>query len=130
MAAIAAGIFFLAVSPSTVLEEITYFPILLRAHVDLGTRLAPFAQGHTLITGETGALPYYSNWVTYDFLGLGTNRLSPATLTVSELRAHSPRPDSSVRQFSGARGCRRDGQSGSIGGQPGLPALSQAVKPI
>jgi hypothetical protein len=90
IAAIAACIFFLALSVSGLIYGVAYFPTLRRAQIDLGTRLAPYASGHTLLTGEAGALPYYSGWTTYDFLGLGTNAFARAPMTVADLRRIHP----------------------------------------
>ena len=71
------GVVFLAsVSFGWVSDALTYFPYLRAAHVDLGRRLAPFAAGHTLLIGDAGAVPYYSGWVSYDFLGLCTNEIA------------------------------------------------------
>jgi len=67
-----------------------YFPYLSRAHVDLGTKLAPFARNHTLLIGDAGAVPYYSGWVSYDFMGLCTNKIAKDGLTVNGLQEMQP----------------------------------------
>jgi hypothetical protein len=90
IAAISAAIFFLVLSVSGLIYGVAYFPTLRRAQIDLGERLAPYASGHTLLTGEAGALPYYSGWTTYDFLGLGTNAFARAPMTVADLRRIHP----------------------------------------
>jgi len=90
IAAIACTVFLLGLSPSGLVGGITYFPALRRAQVDMGRRLAPFSQDHTLFTGEAGAIPYYSGWQTYDFLGLGTYTFARNGLTLDELRRIHP----------------------------------------
>jgi hypothetical protein len=90
IAAVAAAIFFLVLSVSGLIYGVAYFPTLRRAQIDLGQRLAPYASGHTLLTGEAGAIPYYSGWITYDFLGLGTNAFARAPMTVADLRRMHP----------------------------------------
>ena len=90
IAAISAAIFFLVLSVSGLIYGVAYFPTLRRAQIDLGQRLAPFAAGHTLLTGEAGAIPYYSGWTTYDFLGLGTNAFARAPMTVADLQRIHP----------------------------------------
>lgn len=88
--AIACSVFLLGLSPSGLISGIAYFPDLLRAQVDLGRRLAPFAPGHVLFTGEAGAIPYYSGWTAYDFLGLGTYSFARNGATLDELERIHP----------------------------------------
>jgi hypothetical protein len=90
IAAILAGIFLLAISAGALRYAATYFPGLQRAHADLGRRIAPFAPDHVLFTGEVGAIPYYSGWVTWDFYGLGTHGSSPRTVTLTQLQQLHP----------------------------------------
>jgi hypothetical protein len=52
--------------------------------------LAPFAAGHTLIAGDVGGIPFYSNWQSYDFAGLGTNSIAQHGLTVPTLESLHP----------------------------------------
>ncbi len=59
---------------------ISYGGRLDRSYVDLGKRLEPFAGSRSMITGEGGALPYYSGWRNYDPIGLGTKRSEPLEL--------------------------------------------------
>ena len=90
ISALLACLFVLAFSPSEILRQIKYPANIARAHFDLGKRLAPFAANHTLITGDVGGIPYYSNWFTYDFLGLATNSIAQHGLTVADLQRLHP----------------------------------------
>ncbi len=63
---------------------LTYGQRLQYSYVDLGKRLAPF-QGHTMVTGEGGSLPYYSSWRNFDPLGLGTRRGSEGQIDFLEI---------------------------------------------
>jgi hypothetical protein len=80
----------MCVTPSDVTELLPYFPYLQRAHMDLGKRLSPFARNHTLMLGDAGAVPYYSNWVSYDFLGLCTSSVAKNGMTEDFLRTIHP----------------------------------------
>jgi hypothetical protein len=90
IAAIVAGISLLLILPANLIYGATNFLITRRSHVDLGQRLAPFAQDHVLLTGAAGAIPYYSGWVTYDFLGLATNRFIAPAITLPQLQHIHP----------------------------------------
>jgi hypothetical protein len=57
---------------------------------DLGRRLTSFTPDHSLITADIGAIPYYSNWTSYDSYGLGTYRIIRVGLTVPLLRELRP----------------------------------------
>jgi hypothetical protein len=89
-AATIAALFLLAVSPTELLRQLKYPANIARAHFDLGKRLAPFAAGHTLIAGDVGAIPFYSNWFTYDFLGLATNSIAQHGVSVATLQQMHP----------------------------------------
>jgi hypothetical protein len=90
IAAIVAGISLLLILPANLIYGATNFLITKRSHIDLGRRLAPFAQDHVLFAGAAGAIPYYSGWVTYDFLGLGTNRFMAPAITLSQMEHIHP----------------------------------------
>jgi arabinofuranosyltransferase len=89
-AALIAALFLLALSPADLLKQIKYPANIARAHFDLGKRLAPFAPNHTLIAGDVGGIPFYSNWFSYDFLGLATNSIAQHGLTVAALQQIHP----------------------------------------
>jgi hypothetical protein len=89
-AATIAALFLLAFSPSDILRQIKYPANIARAHFDLGKRLAPFAANHTLIAGDVGGIPYYSNWFSYDFLGLATNNIAQHGLSDATLEQMHP----------------------------------------
>jgi hypothetical protein len=89
-AAIIAALFLLAFSPSDILKQLKYPANIARAHFDLGKRLAPFAANHTLIAGDVGGTPFYSNWFSYDFLGLATNSIAQHGLSVTTLNQMHP----------------------------------------
>jgi hypothetical protein len=89
VAAIVAAITLLFVVRGNLIFGATNFLVTKRSHNDLGRRLAPYAPNHVLFTGAAGAIPYYSGWVTYDFLGLATYRLTPA-MTLSQLQRIHP----------------------------------------
>jgi hypothetical protein len=84
------ALFLLAFSPVDVLRSIKSPCTLGRAHLNLGHRLEPYAGGHTMIAPDIGGLPYYSNWFTYDFLGLGTNGIAQHGITVASLQQMHP----------------------------------------
>jgi arabinofuranosyltransferase len=71
-AVVLAAICLFATSTGFLRQELKYFPYLIQSDLDLGRKLAPFAQNHTLFTGDAGSIPYYSGWVTYDAFGLAT----------------------------------------------------------
>jgi arabinofuranosyltransferase len=85
-----AALFLLAFSPSDLLKELKYPANIARAHFDIGKRLAPFAPNHTLIAGDVGGIPFYSNWFSYDFLGLATNSIAQHGLSVATLYQMHP----------------------------------------
>jgi hypothetical protein len=87
--AIAAVLLFSITVPYLV-TALNYFPYRTQADIDLAQRLAPFAEGHTILTPNAGAIPYYSNWFSYDFFGLGTYRIGPDKLTVDYLKQIHP----------------------------------------
>jgi arabinofuranosyltransferase len=89
-AALIAALFVLAISPTELLRQIKYPSNIARAHFDIGKRLAPFAANHTLIAGDVGGIPFYSNWFSYDFLGLATNTIAQHGLTVADLQQIHP----------------------------------------
>lgn len=84
------ALFVLAFRPADILYHIKYSAMVAGAHFDLGHRLAPYAHDHTMIAADVGGLPYYSNWFTYDFLGLGTNSIAQHGLTVASLQQMHP----------------------------------------
>jgi hypothetical protein len=88
--AIVSAVFLLALSPSGLIGGITYFPGLRRAQMDIGQRLATFSPDHVIFTGEAGVIPYYSGWVAYDFLGLGTYSFARDGITVEQLQRIHP----------------------------------------
>jgi arabinofuranosyltransferase len=90
IACILAAVFLVALTPYYLREELHYYPSLRASNVDLGKRLAPFAANHTLFTGDAGAIPYYANWFTYDFFGLGTNRIAREGVTLAFMQQHHP----------------------------------------
>ena len=89
-AATIAALFLFAVSPIELLRQIKYPANIARAHFDIGKRLAPFAANHTLVAGDVGGIPFYSNWFTYDFLGLATNSIAQHGLSVASLQQMHP----------------------------------------
>jgi arabinofuranosyltransferase len=88
--ALIAAIFILAFSPKDWLIELKYPANIARAHFDLGKRLAPFAANHTVLVGDVGGIPYYSNWFTYDSLGLATNNIAQHGVSIPMLTAMHP----------------------------------------
>lgn len=70
---------------------ISYKPYLLFFNIDIGKRLAPFAKDHTMILGDAGAIPYFSDWKAYDIKGLCTPEF--ARFGVTERSLQNMRPD-------------------------------------
>jgi hypothetical protein len=71
-------------------QGLRYFPFRTQSDIDLALRLAPFAKDHTILTPNAGAIPYYSNWISYDFFGLGTYRISHDGLSLPLLAELHP----------------------------------------
>ena len=88
--ALIATLFIFAFSPGDLRTLLKYPENIARAHFDLGKRLAPFAANHTLLIGDVGGLPYYSNWFTYDSLGLATNSIAQHGLNGPMLASMHP----------------------------------------
>jgi arabinofuranosyltransferase len=70
--------------------RLVYFPALIQSNLELGRGLAPFASNHTLFTGDAGAIPYYSNWISYDPFGLATYSIARAGVTLPLMRQLHP----------------------------------------
>jgi hypothetical protein len=90
IAVVIVAVFLVALSPSEMTYGVKYFPSMLRAHVDIGKRLAPFARNHTMLAGDVGVIPYYSDWVTYDFAGLATGDIARHGLDATSLEQRRP----------------------------------------
>ena len=90
LALVITALFVLACTPADILRFAKYPGSLARAHFNRGHRLAPYAQDHTMIAPDVGGLPYYSNWFTYDFLGLGTQSIAVNGVTVDSLKQMHP----------------------------------------
>jgi hypothetical protein len=90
ISAILTVLFVVTFSPAELVGSVKYPYYIGRAHFDLGHRLAPFAQGHTMLAPDVGGLPYYSNWFTYDMLGLGTTSIAQHGITVASLQQMHP----------------------------------------
>jgi hypothetical protein len=84
------ALFAFAFSPADMLRQLKYPANIARAHFDIGHRLKPFSAGHTLIAGDVGGIPFYSNWFSYDFVGLATNSIARSGVTVASLQAMHP----------------------------------------
>ncbi|HTV08138.1 MAG TPA: hypothetical protein VMD97_03735 [Candidatus Aquilonibacter sp.] len=90
VATVIVAVFLVALSPAEMIYGVRYFPSMLRAHVDIGKRLAPFAANHTILAGDVGVIPYYSDWVTYDFAGLATGSIARHGLDEASLERMRP----------------------------------------
>jgi hypothetical protein len=90
VASIVAAVFLFSISFPYLTTALSYFPLRTQADIDLAKRLAPFAKDHSILTPNAGAIPYYSDWVAYDFFGLGTYRIGPDKLTLSLLSELHP----------------------------------------
>lgn len=54
-----------------------YYPGLTMAHKDMALRLEKFkAKKYTLLVGDAGVIPYFSNWKSYDYIGLTDTYIS------------------------------------------------------
>jgi hypothetical protein len=90
VASIVAAIFLFSINIPYLMTALNYFPFRTQADIDLAQRLTPFAMNHTVLTPNAGAIPYYSDWLAYDFFGLGTYRIGPDKLTLSFLNEIHP----------------------------------------
>jgi len=71
-------------------SAIRFYPYLESAHVQLGRSLAPFSKNHSLLGGDMGAVPYYSDWQAYDYLGLCSNEVAHHGLTMNFIETANP----------------------------------------
>jgi len=85
-----AAVLLFSVTLPYLVTALNYFPYRTQADIDLAQRLAPFAESHTILTPNAGVIPYYSNWISYDFFGLGTYRIGPDKLTLDYLKEIHP----------------------------------------
>jgi arabinofuranosyltransferase len=90
IAAVAAAILLFSINVPYLRTALKYFPYWTQSDIDLGKQLAPFGPSHTLLTGDGGAIPYYSNWTSYDFQGLGNNRIAQDGLSYQMLEEVHP----------------------------------------
>ena len=90
IAAATVAVFLVALSPAEMVYGVKYFPSMVHAHVDIGKRLAPFAANHTMLAGDVGVIPYYSDWVTYDFTGLATGSIARHGVDAASLAQMRP----------------------------------------
>jgi hypothetical protein len=115
-------LFLTAIDSWSLRDPMTYFPYLNASHVSLGKRLAPFAKGHTLLIGDAGAVPYFSNWFSYDYLGLCTNDV--AAHGVSQAYLQQIHPDLIV-VYGSAPG--PDVDASMFGPDPGQDAVMEYI---
>lgn len=67
------------------------YPVFHQGHIDVGQRLAKYKdKGYTVAVCEAGAIPYYSQWHSYDLLALADERLARETLTLDYLEDTKP----------------------------------------
>ncbi len=90
LACVVAVVSLVAISVQDLPFLLLYAPYGEQSHVNLAKDLAPFAKDHTLLTGDAGAIPYFSNWVSYDFIGLCTSSIARNGLSVPLLRKLHP----------------------------------------
>lgn len=90
VAAVTVAVFLVALSPSEMISGVKYFTSMVHAHVDIGKRLAPFAGNHTMLAGDVGVIPYYSDWVAYDFAGLATGSIARYGVNAASLERMNP----------------------------------------
>jgi len=58
---------------------------------EVGKSLSKYSnKNYTLIIGEAGIIPYYSNWKAYDFIGLADRELSTKKISPGYLEPKSP----------------------------------------
>ena len=91
LACVVTLVFFSAISVQDLPYVLLYAPYGVESHVNLAKALAPYANDRTLLTGDAGAIPYFSNWVSYDFTGLCTSAIARNGLSLPLL--HGLHPD-------------------------------------
>jgi hypothetical protein len=89
-AAVVATLCLFSINLPFLVDALLILPYWIPSDIDLGRQLAPFAGNHTLLTGDGGAIPYYSNWTVYDYQGLGTYGTAKNGLSVATLRQLNP----------------------------------------
>ena len=90
LACVVSFVFLTAISVQDLPYLLLYAPYGMESHVYLARKLSPYAKNHTLLTGDAGAIPYFSDWVSYDFTGLCTSRIARHGLTLPFMRELHP----------------------------------------
>jgi hypothetical protein len=77
MATVAAFMLLLAMNPDEIKDAIEFGPYLSHANASLGKHLHRLGNENlVLMTGDAGAIPYFSGWETVDFVGLGSQEVA------------------------------------------------------
>jgi len=67
------------------------YPRLRKAHVELGIALSKYKKDKlTLLLGDAGIIPYFSEWYTYDFIGLANKKIAHNGLEIKYLQEINP----------------------------------------
>jgi hypothetical protein len=67
------------------------YPRLRKAHVELGIGLSKYKKDKlTLLLGDAGIIPYFSEWYTYDFIGLANKQIAHNGLDIKYLQESNP----------------------------------------
>jgi hypothetical protein len=68
-----------------------YFPRLIQSHKQLALALRPFTErNYSLAVQDAGIIPYYSDWHSFDLVGLTDVELAHGGLTAPYLEARQP----------------------------------------
>jgi hypothetical protein len=89
------GSFLLLLSASSINPHHTQWAFSYRGHEyysnnEFGKRLSPYAGKYMLMTGESGAIPYYSGWKSYDLMGLADRSIAHHGFSVAYVKHIRP----------------------------------------
>jgi hypothetical protein len=73
------------------IEILSYYPHLSESHKKIGEELEKYSdEDYTLMVGDAGIIPFYSNMLTYDYIGLCDNYISRNGINKSYLENSQP----------------------------------------
>jgi hypothetical protein len=79
------------INEANVNKKVRDYPNLYNAHGELGRSLYKFKnENMTLMIGDAGLIPYFSEWYTYDFIGLANKHIAHYGLTDNYLKNIDP----------------------------------------
>lgn len=75
----------------TMLQLATYYPKAIQSHAKLGVALSKYKDENlSLMVGDAGMIPYFSEWHAYDFIGLANAYIGQNGFSLEYMRKVSP----------------------------------------